>query len=174
MLERRLSIAVGRACATFPTPLGSATQGAIRTLGKRRGTGARRSGRSHTFRRVYAATRPIRLLAATGIRRGECIGLRVEDVDFDYEVALVLGKAPPAGLLVRPTDQPRPGRLGPARCSLATELLLRMSGPRTPTGDCVRNGFRSARTKTRECVAQPHRHSVIVVAYGVSTMYPTP
>lgn len=26
------------------------------------------------------------------MRRGECIGLRVEDVDFDHEVALVLGK----------------------------------------------------------------------------------
>ncbi len=34
----------------------------------------------------------IRLLASTGMRRGECIGLRVEDVDFDHEVALVLGK----------------------------------------------------------------------------------
>lgn len=34
----------------------------------------------------------IRLLAATGMRRGECIGLRVDDVDFDHEVALVLGK----------------------------------------------------------------------------------
>jgi len=34
----------------------------------------------------------IRLLASTGMRRGECTGLRVEDVDFDHEVALVLGK----------------------------------------------------------------------------------
>ncbi len=34
----------------------------------------------------------VRLLASTGMRRGECIGLRVEDVDFDHEVALVLGK----------------------------------------------------------------------------------
>ena len=34
----------------------------------------------------------IRLLASTGMRRGECVGLRVEDVDFDHEVALVLGK----------------------------------------------------------------------------------
>ena len=33
----------------------------------------------------------VRLLASTGMRRGECIGLRVEDVDFDHEVALVLG-----------------------------------------------------------------------------------
>ncbi len=37
-------------------------------------------------------TAVIRLLASTGMRRGECIGLRVEDVDFDHEVALVLGK----------------------------------------------------------------------------------
>ena len=34
----------------------------------------------------------IRLLASTGMRRGECVGLRTEDVDFDHEVALVLGK----------------------------------------------------------------------------------
>jgi site-specific recombinase XerD len=34
----------------------------------------------------------IRLLASTGMRRGECVGLRVEDVDFDHEIALVLGK----------------------------------------------------------------------------------
>ncbi len=37
-------------------------------------------------------TAVIRLLASTGMRRGECVGLRVEDVDFDHEVALVLGK----------------------------------------------------------------------------------
>ncbi len=34
----------------------------------------------------------VRLLASTGMRRGECVGLRVEDIDFDHEVALVLGK----------------------------------------------------------------------------------
>lgn len=40
----------------------------------------------------------IRLLASTGMRRGECIGLRVEDVDFDHEVALVLGMTPTSRL----------------------------------------------------------------------------
>jgi len=34
----------------------------------------------------------IRLLLDTGMRRGECAGLRVADVDFDHEVAVVLGK----------------------------------------------------------------------------------
>jgi site-specific recombinase XerD len=34
----------------------------------------------------------IRLFIDTGMRRGELAGLRVEDVDFDHEVALVLGK----------------------------------------------------------------------------------
>ena len=47
------------------------------------------SGTSFEDRRDTAI---IRLLASTGMRRGECVGLRVEDVDFDHEVALVLGK----------------------------------------------------------------------------------
>lgn len=34
----------------------------------------------------------IRLFLDTGMRRGELAGLRVEDVDFDQDVALVLGK----------------------------------------------------------------------------------
>jgi site-specific recombinase XerD len=37
-------------------------------------------------------TAMIRLLASTGMRRGECIGLRLDDLDFDQEVAMVLGK----------------------------------------------------------------------------------
>lgn len=34
----------------------------------------------------------IRLLMDTGMRRAECAGLKVSDVDFDLEVALVMGK----------------------------------------------------------------------------------
>jgi integrase len=34
----------------------------------------------------------IRLLLDTGMRRGELAGLRIDDVDFDHDVALVLGK----------------------------------------------------------------------------------
>lgn len=34
----------------------------------------------------------LRLFHDTGMRRGELAGLRVDDVDFDHEVALVLGK----------------------------------------------------------------------------------
>jgi site-specific recombinase XerD len=34
----------------------------------------------------------IRLLIDTGMRRAELAGLRVEDLDFDQDIALVLGK----------------------------------------------------------------------------------
>jgi len=34
----------------------------------------------------------VRLLIDTGMRRGECAGLAVEDLDFDQDVAVVLGK----------------------------------------------------------------------------------
>jgi site-specific recombinase XerD len=34
----------------------------------------------------------VRLLLDTGMRRGELVGLRTEDLDFDHEVAVVLGK----------------------------------------------------------------------------------
>lgn len=34
----------------------------------------------------------VRLLLDTGMRRGECGGLRVEDIDLDQDVAVVLGK----------------------------------------------------------------------------------
>ena len=34
----------------------------------------------------------IRLFLDTGMRRGELAGLHVEDVDFDQDVAIVLGK----------------------------------------------------------------------------------
>jgi site-specific recombinase XerD len=34
----------------------------------------------------------LRLFVDTGMRRGECVGLRLEDVDFDLDVAVVLGK----------------------------------------------------------------------------------
>lgn len=34
----------------------------------------------------------VRLLIDTGMRRGELVGLKVEDVDFDQDVALVMGK----------------------------------------------------------------------------------
>jgi integrase len=37
-------------------------------------------------------SRPITFLLDTGARRGEIAGLRVIDIDFDVEVALVLGK----------------------------------------------------------------------------------
>lgn len=37
-------------------------------------------------------TAMIRLLIDTGMRRGECAGLKVSDVDFDLDVAHVLGK----------------------------------------------------------------------------------
>jgi site-specific recombinase XerD len=33
----------------------------------------------------------IRLLADTGMRRAECLGLMVDDVDFDHDVAIVMG-----------------------------------------------------------------------------------
>ena len=47
------------------------------------------SGTSFEDRRDSAI---LRLFLDTGMRRGELAGLRVEDVDFDHEVALVLGK----------------------------------------------------------------------------------
>ncbi len=34
----------------------------------------------------------IRLLVDTGMRRAECAGLKVSDIDFDHDVAVVLGK----------------------------------------------------------------------------------
>jgi integrase len=34
----------------------------------------------------------LRLLLDTGMRRGECAALRVEDIDFDHDAAIVLGK----------------------------------------------------------------------------------
>jgi site-specific recombinase XerD len=34
----------------------------------------------------------LRLLVDTGMRRAECAGLRVADVDFDHDVAIVMGK----------------------------------------------------------------------------------
>ncbi len=34
----------------------------------------------------------IRLLIDTGMRRGECAGLNVADIDFDHDVAVVMGK----------------------------------------------------------------------------------
>ena len=34
----------------------------------------------------------VRLLLDTGMRRGELVGLKVEDVEFDHDVALVMGK----------------------------------------------------------------------------------
>jgi site-specific recombinase XerD len=34
----------------------------------------------------------VRLLSDTGMRRAECAGLKVTDLDFDHEIALVMGK----------------------------------------------------------------------------------
>lgn len=34
----------------------------------------------------------VRLLIDTGVRRGECAGLKVSDIDFDHDVAVVFGK----------------------------------------------------------------------------------
>ena len=34
----------------------------------------------------------VRLLLDTGMRRGELVGLKVDDIDFDHDVALVMGK----------------------------------------------------------------------------------
>jgi site-specific recombinase XerD len=47
------------------------------------------SGKSFEERRDTAI---IRLLVDTGMRRAELLGLRVDDVDFDQDVAIVLGK----------------------------------------------------------------------------------
>jgi site-specific recombinase XerD len=46
-------------------------------------------GRDFQERRDLAL---IRLLIDTGMRRAECAGLRVEDIDLDHNVAIVLGK----------------------------------------------------------------------------------
>ncbi len=42
--------------------------------------------------RARRDTALVRLLMATGLRLGECVGLRVEDLDLDLGVAVVLGK----------------------------------------------------------------------------------
>ncbi len=46
-------------------------------------------GRDFDARRDTAM---IRLLLDTGMRRAECAGLKVEDIDFEHDVALVVGK----------------------------------------------------------------------------------
>ena len=61
----------------------------------------------------------IRLLVDTGMRRGELLGMRVEDLDLDQQVAFVLGKGRrERGLPARTQDGAGPGPLpagaGPA------------------------------------------------------------
>lgn len=81
----------------------------------------------------------IMLLADTGMRRGECAGLRVEDIDLDAGVAIVLGKgrrhrACPFGRrTAQALDRYLRGR-GAHRMNARPELWLGHGGPMTASG----------------------------------------
>ena len=94
-------------------------------------------GREFADRRDAAI---LRLLVDTGMRRAEIAGLRVEDVDFDHDVAVVLGKGrrPRACPFGRKTAQAldRYLRVRAAHRDAALPALwLGVWGPMTPSGD---------------------------------------
>lgn len=81
----------------------------------------------------------IRLLLDTGMRRAECAGLRVEDLDFEHDVAIVLGKGrrPRACPFGRRTAQALDRYLrtrGQQRSAHSPALWLGHSGPMTESG----------------------------------------
>ena len=93
-------------------------------------------GREFADRRDAAI---LRLLVDTGMRRAEIAGLRVEDVDFDHDVAVVLGKGrrPRACPFGRKTAQAldRYLRVRAAHRDAALPALwLGVWGPMTPSG----------------------------------------
>ena len=74
-------------------------------------------GRDFTSRRDTAI---ILLLVDTGMRRAECVGMTLDDVDLDQRIVWVLGQGPPAaGAANRPQDRPsaRPLPAGPRGAS---------------------------------------------------------
>jgi site-specific recombinase XerD len=74
-------------------------------------------GRDFTSRRDTAI---ILLLVDTGMRRAECVGMALDDIDLDQRIVWVLGKGPPApGAADRPQDCPsaRPVPAGPRGAS---------------------------------------------------------
>jgi integrase len=78
-------------------------------------------GRDFAARRDTAI---IRLLIDTGLRRGECAGIMLDDLDLDDQVVTVLGKGPaPPRARLRPQDRagarplPACSRRPPARGS---------------------------------------------------------
>jgi len=66
----------------------------------------------------------IRLFLDTGMRRGELAGLRLEDVDFDHDVAIVLGKG----------RRPRSCPFG-RKTAQALDRYLRVRGKHTAAND---------------------------------------
>jgi integrase len=66
----------------------------------------------------------VRLLLDTGMRRGECAGLTVADVDLDQDVAVVLGKGPTARLPVRQAKRPSAGSLPACAAHASARVAL--------------------------------------------------
>ena len=110
-----------RRCARRPCPRrrrGCSTDDQLRRLLKAC------EGREFADRRDAAI---LRLLVDTGMRRAEIAGLRVEDVDFDHDVAVVLGKGRrPRACPVRAQGGRRP--------STATCASARAAPRRRPAG----------------------------------------
>jgi site-specific recombinase XerD len=93
-------------------------------------------GKSFEDRRDTAI---IRLLLDSGMRRGELAGLKMEDIDFEYNVAVVLGKGrrPRACPFGRKTAQALDRYLrmrGQHRHAARPELWLGHAGPMTGNG----------------------------------------
>ncbi len=93
----------------------------------------------------------IRLLLDTGMRRGELVGMTVEDIDFENNVAVVLGKGrrPRACPFGRKTALALDRYLrvrAKHRCADRPELWLGLAGPLTPNGvyQIVRDRARQA------------------------------
>jgi integrase len=93
-------------------------------------------GRDFTSRRDTAV---ILLLVDTGMRRAECAGMTLDDVDLDQRMAWVLGKgrrprAPPIGRkTARALDRYLRVR-DEHRLSYLPHLLVGRNGPMTPSG----------------------------------------
>ena len=62
-------------------------------------------GRDFTSRRDTAV---ILLLVDTGMRRAECAGMTLDDVDLDQRIVWVLARAADLGVADRPQDRPGP------------------------------------------------------------------
>jgi integrase len=74
----------------------------------------------------------LRMLIDTGMRRGELVGLRPEDLDRDTQMAVVVGKGSrPAGALRREDGagaRPLPPRASSSRARLVAVALARSEG----------------------------------------------